>query len=73
MSASGKARMGTERQMEKIERWLQLSCLNNPLIDEYTLQGAKGLLVNITGGSDIKLLKLIQQTRLEKRLILKQN
>ena len=25
--------------------------LNNPLIDEYTLQGAKGLLVNITGGA----------------------
>ena len=29
--------------------------LNSPLIDEYALQGAKGLLVNITGGSDIKL------------------
>ena len=32
--------------------------LNNPLIDEYTLQGAKGLLVNITGGSDIKLFEV---------------
>ena len=32
--------------------------LNNPLIDEYTLQGAKGLL-NITGGSDIKFLRLM--------------
>ena len=31
--------------------------LNNPLIDEYTLQGAKGLLVNITGG-DIKLFEV---------------
>ena len=32
--------------------------VNNPLIDEYTLQGAKGLLVNITGGSDIKLFEV---------------
>ena len=43
--------------MEKIEQWLQWT-LNNPLIDEYTLQGAKGLLVNITGGSDIKLFEV---------------
>ena len=28
--------------------------LNNPLIDDYTLKGAKGLLVNITGGKDLK-------------------
>jgi len=34
--------------------------LNNPLIDEYSLQGAKGLLVNITGGSDIKLFEVDQ-------------
>ena len=27
--------------------------LNNPLIDEYSLKGAKGLLVNITGGDDL--------------------
>ena len=32
--------------------------LNNQVIDEYTLQGAKGLLVNITGGGDIKLFKV---------------
>ena len=45
--------------MEKIEQWLlQELALNNPLIDEYTLQGAKGLLVNITGGSDIKLFEV---------------
>ena len=34
--------------------------INNPLIDEYSLQGAKGLLVNITGGSDIKLFEVDQ-------------
>ena len=32
--------------------------LNNPLIDEYTLQGAKGLLINITGGSDLTLFEV---------------
>ena len=32
--------------------------LNNPLIDEYSLRGAKGLLVNITGGKDLKLFEV---------------
>ena len=46
--------------------------LNNP-IDEYTLQGAKGLLVNITGG-DIKLLRLMRQLiKLEQKSIQKLN
>ena len=34
--------------------------LNNPLIDDYSLKGAKGLLVNITGGEDIKLFEVDQ-------------
>ena len=34
--------------------------LNNPLIDDYSLKGAKGLLINITGGEDLKLLKLMK-------------
>ena len=32
--------------------------LNNPLIDEYSLKGAKGLLVNITGGKDLTLFEV---------------
>ena len=32
--------------------------LNNPLIDEYSLKGAKGLLVNITGGNDLTLFEV---------------
>ena len=31
---------------------------NNPLIDDYTLKGARGLLVNITGGKDLKLFEV---------------
>ena len=33
---------------------------NNPLIDEYSLQGAKGLLINITGGKDLTLFEVDQ-------------
>ena len=29
--------------------------IHNPLIDDYSLKGAKGLLVNISGGEDITL------------------
>ena len=32
--------------------------LNNPLIDDYSLKGAKGLLINITGGEDLKLFEV---------------
>ena len=32
--------------------------ISNPLIDDYTLKGAKGLLVNITGGQDLKLFEV---------------
>ncbi len=59
MSASGKAMMGTgEADGENRAMAATELALNNPLIDEYTLQGAKGLLVNITGGSDIKLFEV---------------
>ena len=59
MSSSGKAMMGTgEADGENRAMSATELALNNPLIDEYTLQGAKGLLVNITGGSDIKLFEV---------------
>ena len=59
MCSSGKAMMGTgEAEGENRAMAATELALNNPLIDEYTLQGAKGLLVNITGGSDIKLFEV---------------
>ena len=59
MNSSGKAMMGTgEADGENRAMAATELALNNPLIDEYTLQGAKGLLVNITGGSDIKLFEV---------------
>ena len=52
--------MGTGEAEEKIGLSCNESALNNPLIDDYSLKGAKGLLVNITGGDDIKLFEVDQ-------------
>ena len=59
MSGMGKAMMGTG-EAEGDKRALQAAtlALNNPLIDEYSLQGAKGLLINITGGKDLTLFEV---------------
>ncbi len=59
MASMGKAMMGTGeadgdgRAMQATEM-----AISNPLIDDYTLKGAKGLLVNITGGKDLKLFEV---------------
>ncbi|MEC7143700.1 MAG: cell division protein FtsZ [Pseudomonadota bacterium] len=59
MSSSGKAMMGTgEAEGDNRAMAATELALNNPLIDEYTLQGAKGLLINITGGSDLTLFEV---------------
>ena len=59
MSSMGKAMMGTgEAEGEKRAEEATNAALNNPLIDEYSLKGAKGLLVNITGGSDLTLFEV---------------
>ena len=61
MSSMGKAMMGTG-EAEGENRALSATdmALNNPLIDDYSLKGAKGLLVNITGGKDITLFEVDQ-------------
>ena len=61
MSAMGKAMMGTgEAEGENRAMAATDMALNNPLIDEYSLQGAKGLLINITGGNDLTLFEVDQ-------------
>ena len=61
MSSMGKAMMGTgEAEGENRANLATEMALNNPLIDEYSLKGAKGLLVNITGGDDITLFEVDQ-------------
>ena len=61
MSSKGKAMMGTgEAEGENRAMSATEMALNNPLIDEYSLQGAKGLLINITGGNDLTLFEVDQ-------------
>ena len=61
MSSMGKAMMGTgEAEGENRAMSATDMALNNPLIDEYSLQGAKGLLINITGGKDLTLFEVDQ-------------
>ena len=57
--STGKAMMGTgEAEGENRAMAATEMALNNPLIDEYSLQGAKGLL--ITGGNDLTLFEVDQ-------------
>jgi cell division protein FtsZ len=59
MASMGKAMMGTgEAEGEGRASKAAEMAISNPLIDDYTLKGAKGLLVNITGGKDLKLFEV---------------
>ena len=59
MNEMGKAMMGTgeadgeTRAVDAAER-----AIANPLLDDVSLQGARGVLINITGGYDIKLFEV---------------
>ena len=59
MDEMGKAMMGTgeaegeNRAIEAAER-----AIANPLLDEISLKGARGVLINITGGTDMTLFEL---------------
>jgi len=59
MSGMGKAMMGMgEAEGEKRAVEAAEAAIANPLIDEYSLKGARGLLINITGGNDITLFEV---------------
>ncbi|MGB6317488.1 MAG: cell division protein FtsZ, partial [Litorimonas sp.] len=59
MDEMGKAMMGTgeatgdTRAVEAAEK-----AINNPLLDDVSLSGAKGVLINITGGDDLTLFEV---------------
>ncbi len=59
MDEMGKAMMGTG-EAEGEDRAIQAAekAIANPLLDEISLQGAKGVLINITGGHDLTLFEL---------------
>ena len=59
MTEMGKAMMGTgEAQGEGRALLAAENAIQNPLLDEVTLRGAKAVLVNITGGLDMTLLEV---------------
>ncbi len=59
MSEMGKAMMGTgeasgeNRAIEAAEK-----AIANPLLDEVSMRGAKGVIINITGGDDLRLMEV---------------
>ena len=59
MDEMGKAMMGTG-EAEGEERAIQAAekAIANPLLDEISLRGARGVLINITGGKDLTLFEL---------------
>ncbi|MEM6306441.1 MAG: cell division protein FtsZ, partial [Pseudomonadota bacterium] len=59
MDEMGKAMMGTG-EAEGEDRAIQAAdkAVSNPLLDEISLRGARGVLINITGGTDLTLFEL---------------
>lgn len=59
MSEMGKAMMGTgEASGEERATAAASAAISNPLLDETSMKGAKGVLINITGGLDMKLFEV---------------
>ncbi len=59
MSEMGKAMMGTgEGEGEERARKAADAAINNPLLDDTSMKGARGVLINITGGDDITLFEV---------------
>jgi cell division protein FtsZ len=56
MRGMGKAMMGTgEASGDKRALMAAQAAVNNPLLDDSSMKGARGLLISITGGRDMKL------------------
>jgi len=56
MGTMGKAMMGTgEAEGENRSTEAAEAAINNPLLDNASIEGARGVLINITGGTDVTL------------------
>ncbi|MCP5411934.1 MAG: cell division protein FtsZ [Alphaproteobacteria bacterium] len=61
ISEMGKAMMGTgEAEGEDRAQKAADMAISNPLLDDVTMKGAKGVLINITGGPDLMLFEVEQ-------------
>jgi len=59
MSEMGKAMMGTgEAEGEKRAIEAAEAAISNPLLDDVSMKGARGVLINITGGMDLTLFEV---------------
>jgi cell division protein FtsZ len=59
MSEMGKAMMGTgEATGDRRAMTAANAAINNPLLDDISLKGARGVLINITGGADLTLFEI---------------
>ena len=59
MGEMGKAMMGTgEAQGENRAIEAAEAAINNPLLDNASIEGARGVLINVTGGSDVTLMEV---------------
>jgi len=59
MSEMGKAMMGTgEAEGERRALDAAEAAISNPLLDDTSMKGAKGMLINITGGNDMTLFEV---------------
>ncbi len=59
MDEMGKAMMGSgEASGEDRAKQATEKAISNPLLDEISLQGARGVLINVTGGHDLTLFEL---------------
>ena len=63
MNEMGKAMMGTgEAEGEKRALEAAEAAIANPLLDDVSMQGARGVLINITGGDDMTLYEVDEAT-----------
>ncbi|GAB4137764.1 MAG: cell division protein FtsZ [Sphingomonadales bacterium] len=59
MSEMGKAMMGTgEAEGDRRAIDAAEAAISNPLLDEVSLKGAKGVIINVTGGHDLSLMEI---------------
>ena len=59
MGEMGKAMMGTgEAEGENRALEAAEAAINNPLLDNASIDGARGVLINVTGGSDVTLMEV---------------
>lgn len=59
MTEMGKAMMGTgEATGERRATMASEAAINNPLLDDVTMKGAKGVIINIAGGNDMTLFEI---------------